>query len=314
MTPQNVDRIIYGIIHLSRVHQEITGSAKAGIMLSQACFYQDTHGRKTADGFWYKTREAWECEAGITKDEFYPARDKCSLFLEMERRGSPSQMWYKVKTQAIDEAITVLKSNLLKECKATGGVSEKPTSNVVDPDIGYVGKADIGMSEIPTAYIEQGSKTIDLKRGTRAREDALASPKASDGAIALMKAFREKFAWYPKRLDPKRTARELRAAEWILGSATSEEVFRLVEAVLRGTFKGNRRKVATLKDLWENFAALRAEFSEGTWISEPEYVNECSEEREIVEFPPLDQPQIPIIRGSGGSGGRKLPSEASDAS
>lgn len=83
----------------------------------------------------------------------------------------------------------------------------------------------------------------------------------SDAAKQFVNAFRERHPWYPRKLDPRQTARELSAAEFLLASSTQDEIFALVDRVLAG-FVGNRRKVGMIKDLWENFSALRVEYSE----------------------------------------------------
>lgn len=85
--------------------------------------------------------------------------------------------------------------------------------------------------------------------------------RVSDRAIEFVNAFRQRAPWYPRKLDPKQTARELSAAEYLLASSSPEELFALVHRVMSG-FVGNRRKVAMVKDLWENLASLKAEYSE----------------------------------------------------
>lgn len=105
-----------------------------------------------------------------------------------------------------------------------------------------------------------------------------------------MKAFRERFPHYPSFQEPKQIARELAAAEYLLKCGTAEEHLELAERVLSG-FPGNRRKAATVKDLWENLTALRAEHSDlGTRAEEEkrlkerlDYLNSPKTEAELIE-------------------------------
>ena len=100
-------------IAFHRCFVEITGSITAALMLSQALYWQ----RRTKDpaGWWYKTRDEWTAETGMSRYEQEGARKKLRKLgiLQEERRGIPAQLWYRV-----DEArlLSLLQGNVATPC------------------------------------------------------------------------------------------------------------------------------------------------------------------------------------------------------
>lgn len=90
-------------IAYSRIYPSLTGSATGSILLGQAFYWFG----KTEDrnGWFFKTNEEWCDETGLSEEELYGAKKKIEEFLEIERRGMPPKMFYRVKLQTIKEAI-----------------------------------------------------------------------------------------------------------------------------------------------------------------------------------------------------------------
>lgn len=89
---ENFDRPI--AFHRSFV--TLTGSVTAALMLSQAMYWQKR--TKDPDGWWFKTREEWTEETGMTRYEQESARKRLRALglLEEELRGVPAQLWYRL--------------------------------------------------------------------------------------------------------------------------------------------------------------------------------------------------------------------------
>lgn len=95
------------------VFVEITGSVTAALMLSQAVYWS----RRTPDptGWFYKSREQWQAETGLTRREQEGARQKLkdTGFWEEELRGVPATMHYRID-------IGKLESSLHANCQPVG--------------------------------------------------------------------------------------------------------------------------------------------------------------------------------------------------
>ncbi len=79
----------------------ITGSAVAGLMLSQAVYWSNR--TRDPEGWFYKTREDWEDETGLTRTEQERARKILGSLsiMEEKRRGVPAKMFYRVNMQVL---------------------------------------------------------------------------------------------------------------------------------------------------------------------------------------------------------------------
>lgn len=89
---ENFDRPIA----FHRCFVTLTGSITAALMLSQAVYWQKR--TKDPDGWWFKTREEWTEETGMTRYEQESARRRLRSIglLEEELRGVPAQLWYRL--------------------------------------------------------------------------------------------------------------------------------------------------------------------------------------------------------------------------
>jgi hypothetical protein len=77
----------------------LTGSVQAGLMLSQALYWQERAVRQ--DGWWYKTIDAWEEETGLSRREQETARKKSRKYLHSELRDVPARLYYKIDREAL---------------------------------------------------------------------------------------------------------------------------------------------------------------------------------------------------------------------
>lgn len=92
-------------IAFHRVFVTIGGGVTAGLMLSQAWYWS----QRTSDpsGWFWKTREDWEKETGLTRREQETARQQLMQrgLMEEERRGVPARLHFRLDIQAIIKAI-----------------------------------------------------------------------------------------------------------------------------------------------------------------------------------------------------------------
>jgi hypothetical protein len=95
-----------------RALASIGGGALAGLFLSQAWYWS---GRTDdADGWFYKTRDEWTEETGLTRDEQETARKRLRSrqLLEEKRAGVPARLYFRVRVDALIEALTQSKLQL----------------------------------------------------------------------------------------------------------------------------------------------------------------------------------------------------------
>lgn len=84
---------------------EITGSVTAGLMLSQALYWNER--TDNPDGWFYKSQPEWEEETTLSRREQESARTRlrqCGFWQE-ERRGVPARLFYRVDLDALAEAL-----------------------------------------------------------------------------------------------------------------------------------------------------------------------------------------------------------------
>lgn len=79
--------------------KRLTGSTVASIMLSQAWYWT----KRTSDenGWFYKTIEDWEEETGLTRSEQETARKHLKRFMEVELKGVPATLYYRIDKEEI---------------------------------------------------------------------------------------------------------------------------------------------------------------------------------------------------------------------
>lgn len=96
-------------IAFHRVFVDLTGSVTAALLLSQAVYWQ----RRTGDGWWYKTREDWCDETGMSPKELDNARRTLRRhgWWHEARRGVPARVWYRVDLHELMAALDELEAS-----------------------------------------------------------------------------------------------------------------------------------------------------------------------------------------------------------
>lgn len=82
----------------------IAGGAANGLFLAQAWYWS----ARTQDGWFWKTRDAWERETTLTRREQERARARLRALglLQEERRGVPARMYYRIDGDRLAELLT----------------------------------------------------------------------------------------------------------------------------------------------------------------------------------------------------------------
>lgn len=97
-------------IAFHRCLAEITGSANAGLLLSQAIYWQNRPRREDPSGWWYKTREDWYKETSLSRKELETARRACSGILLYKVKVIPPKTYYKVNVEELEKRLLALPS------------------------------------------------------------------------------------------------------------------------------------------------------------------------------------------------------------
>lgn len=89
----------------------IAGSLTATVMLSQALYWSKR--TKDPDGWFYKTREEWTEETGMTRREQETARASLreSGFWEEKLQGQPAQLYFRVNFELLESKLSQLLEN-----------------------------------------------------------------------------------------------------------------------------------------------------------------------------------------------------------
>lgn len=208
----------------------LTGSITGALMLSQATYWQNRCQHE--DGFWWKTYAEWSEETGMTRRELDTARRNCGSLLEVQRRGNPSRNWYRVNSGLVQFRLAeTYNCNCPKAPIANGGKRHLCTKS-----------------------------TSEITSETTLNPPTPQGGIENDAAVELVNAYREKFAHYQIKVDPKFTKKELAAATSLLKSATANEILDLAGAALNDKWSGNKRAASTLQQLYRHFSELRAQF------------------------------------------------------
>lgn len=91
-----LDNVLDRPIAFNPSFKKITGSTNAALLLSQAFYW--TKRTKDIEGWFYKTRDEWMEETGLTEAELDGAREKCRLagVIEEKLKGVPATIHYRV--------------------------------------------------------------------------------------------------------------------------------------------------------------------------------------------------------------------------
>jgi hypothetical protein len=100
-----LDNILDKPIAFNPSFKKVTGSTNAALLLSQAFYW--TKRATLPDGWFWKTREEWMEETGLTEAELDGAREKCRAVgvLEEKLKGVPATLHYRVNKQRVYELL-----------------------------------------------------------------------------------------------------------------------------------------------------------------------------------------------------------------
>jgi hypothetical protein len=100
-----LDNLLDRPIAFNPSFKKITGSTNAALLLSQAFYWMKRTSNK--DGWFYKTREDWMDETGLTAEELDGARAKCrtSGVIEEKLAGVPATVHYRVVKAKVYELL-----------------------------------------------------------------------------------------------------------------------------------------------------------------------------------------------------------------
>lgn len=146
-----IDDVLDRPIAFNPAFKKITGSTVAALMLSQAWYWS----KRTSDedGWFYKTIAEWEEETGLTRSEQETARKHLKDIMEVDLRGVPATLYYRLDKQKILELLGVQfaevpQSSLSQTSELDGGIP-----------------ANINRTEITTENTTKKEKKGDLVDG-----------------------------------------------------------------------------------------------------------------------------------------------------
>jgi hypothetical protein len=122
---------------------EIAGGVNEALILGQSMFWQESTG---PDEWWFKTREDWEEETCLSAYQQRAALERLEHqgFIEVElRRGLPAKNYYRVRIEAIAEALAAnaKAKRLSSKNLTTGDQAAKPP--VVEKLNGYICREEV---------------------------------------------------------------------------------------------------------------------------------------------------------------------------
>jgi hypothetical protein len=100
-----LDNILDKPIAFNPSFKKITGSTNAALLLSQAFYW--TKRASLPDGWFWKTRDEWMEETGLTEAELDGAREKCRAtgVMEEKLKGVPATLHYRVVKSKVYELL-----------------------------------------------------------------------------------------------------------------------------------------------------------------------------------------------------------------
>lgn len=119
-------------IAFHRCFVTLTGSIKAGLMLSQAVYWQ----LRNDDGWWFQSQDKWEDETGLTRTEQECARKRLRElgFWSEDHRGIPCKLYFKVDIDALEDALDNLQTSMQETCKQERRKpAHRPAENLQPP-------------------------------------------------------------------------------------------------------------------------------------------------------------------------------------
>ncbi len=127
----SISRLMDRPIAFQRTYVRLGVGVTGALMLSQAVYWSTRAG---SGGWFYKDRDEWEEETGLTRREQETARKRLKQagFLLEDRRGLPCRLYFKVDHDALDEALMALGDDVptsRADCAQQAGANQ-PNSEV----------------------------------------------------------------------------------------------------------------------------------------------------------------------------------------
>lgn len=106
-------------IAFHRCFVTLTGSVNAALMLSQAIYWQK---RNQDEAWWFQSREKWEDETGLSRDEQETARKKLRKlsFWKEDLRGVPAKLYYHVDLDSLMDQLNSLPTSRVQPTHPVG--------------------------------------------------------------------------------------------------------------------------------------------------------------------------------------------------
>jgi len=119
-------------IAFHRCFVDLVGSVNAGLVLSQAVYWQERVSEKR-EGWWYKTRSQWTEETGLSRYEQETARKRLRQagILVEQKRGMPAKIWYRLDQPALMDQLSIAREDQ-KPPDEIGDVSHHDASRSID--------------------------------------------------------------------------------------------------------------------------------------------------------------------------------------
>jgi hypothetical protein len=160
-------------IAFHRCLAEITGSANAGLLLSQAIYWQNRPAREGPNGWWYKTREDWYKETSLSRKELETARRACAGILLHKVKGIPPKTYYKVDVEELEKRLLALPSRSGPFIRPESDLFIRPETDRMNGPNGAEHLAHIGPSISTETNTETKAETNKHTQGRGSIEEVI---------------------------------------------------------------------------------------------------------------------------------------------
>jgi hypothetical protein len=134
IAPETLKKIFARPIAFHRCLAELCDSALSGLFLSQLCYWSSNS--ETTDGWFYKTRDDWRNETGMSRSEQETARKALRNLgiLKEKRQGLPRRLWFKIDFQILWEKLSQQVGQKPADWKARNApTKEENNTEIKDP-------------------------------------------------------------------------------------------------------------------------------------------------------------------------------------
>lgn len=155
-------------IAFQRVFVAVAGSVAGAVMLSQMVYWQRRAGAE--GGWWYKSREDWTDEVGLSRREQETARAalRAHGILEEQTRGIPRRLYYRLNVERLAELVGAMADEAAELQQVTSDQqagTEPPSKQVTSGQQGGRKRTSKQGGNVPT-------NTETTSETTREREEA----------------------------------------------------------------------------------------------------------------------------------------------